>query len=132
MVQLSSRVMSQPKSWPCLLIFGAVSLLAACPTANAQNLDQGKSGARLFKDNCTTCHGTARGLVKDRYTVTLFMFLKDHYATNSSSAWELASYLKAVDSPQRGRSRAAAANPSPTSPGMSGSVIRPPLPVPSR
>jgi hypothetical protein len=60
------------------------------------------------------------------------MFLKDHYATSSGTAWELASYLESADVPQRGRSRAAAANrPSPAT-ATAGPAIRPPLPVPSQ
>src|SRR5579864_1244579 len=81
-----------------------VALLTSVPS-RAQNLDQGKSGARLFADSCATCHHSARGLAKNRVRLTLFLFLKDHYSTGSGSAWELASYLESVDTPQRGRPR---------------------------
>jgi mono/diheme cytochrome c family protein len=67
----------------------------------AQNLDQGKSAMRLFADICATCHRSARGLAKGRFRPTLFLFLQEHYATNSSTAWDLASYLASVDSPQK-------------------------------
>ena len=112
-----------------LLALGAVSLLIGS-TAHAQNLDQGKSPARLFSDGCATCHHSARGLTKGRFRLTLFMFLQEHYATNSSSAWALSSYLESVDSAKHGRSRDAAAKPSATAARSSRSVIRPPGSVP--
>ena len=110
-----------------LLAFGAVSLLIGS-AAHAQNLDQGKSPAKLFADGCATCHHSARGLTKGRFRLTLFMFLQDHYATNSSSAWALSSYLESVDSGQRGRSRDA--KPAPAAARSSRSALRPPGSVP--
>ena len=96
-----------------------------------RNLDQGKSAARLFADGCAACHRSARGLAKDRFSLTLFLFLQKHYASNSSSAWALTSYLESVDSARRGQSRAAAARPS--SPATRSSrTLRPPASVPGR
>jgi hypothetical protein len=114
--------------WRSLFALGLISVLIG-DQAYAQNLDQGKSAAMLFADGCAACHRSARGLAKDRFSLTLFLFLQQHYASNSSSAWTLTSYLESVDSTQRGRSRAAAAKPSPTT---SRSSLRPPLPVPGR
>ena len=91
---------------------------------------QGKSATRLFADGCATCHHNARGLAKGRFSLTLFLFLQDHYATNSSSAWALTSYLESVDGPARSRLRAAASKRS--SPTLSTSPSRPPRPVPER
>jgi hypothetical protein len=123
-----------------MLARGLLALgLAAMPAvgaARAENLDQGKSGPRLFADSCATCHRSARGLAKGRISLTLFMYLREHYATNSSTAWELTSYLESVDNPPRGRSRsAAAAKPSPstsTSTSQVQSAPRPPASVPQR
>jgi len=130
-VQESSNLISRPKPLRWLLVLGLLCLFLG-GAAHAQNLDQGKSGPRLFADSCATCHRSARGLAKGRFRVTLFMFLKDHYSTSSGTAWELASYLESADVPHRGRSRAAAANrPSPATV-TAGPAIRPPLPVPSR
>jgi hypothetical protein len=130
-MQRESEFMSRPKPWRCLLVLGAVyGLIGAA--AQAQNLDQGKSATRLFSDSCATCHRTARGLAGGRFRLTLFLFLQDHYSSNSSTAWALTSYLESVDSPQRGRSRAAAAKPAPPATSTSGSSLRPPLPVPQR
>jgi len=119
--------MSQPGLRRCLFILGAAYLFLGA-VAHAQNLDEGKSGTRLFADSCVTCHRSARGLAKGRFRPTLFLFLQDHYATSSSTAWELASYLASVDVPQ-GRSRAAAKKP--TRPGTTRSSLRPPMPVPT-
>jgi hypothetical protein len=116
------------KPWRSLLAFGAISVLIA-GAAYAQNLDEGKSATRLFADGCASCHRSARGLAKGRFSLTLFLFLQDHYASNSSSAWALTSYLESVDVAPRGRSRTAAAKPSP---GRSRSSLRPPMPVPER
>jgi len=128
-VQPSSKLISQPRMRRCLLVLGVTYVLVgAC--AHAENLDQGKSATRLFADSCATCHRSARGLAKGRFRLTLFLFLKDHYATNSGAAWDLASYLESVDSAKSGRSRAAAANPSRPATGTPRSAVRPPMPVP--
>ena len=124
-MQLSSKFLSQPKLRHCLLVLGAIYALIGT-AAHAQNLDQGKSAVQLFADSCATCHRGARGLAKGRFRPTLFLFLKDHYASNSSTAWELASYLAAVDTPQSGRSRAATGKPS--HPAKPRSPIHPPVP----
>ncbi len=95
--------------------------------AHAQNLDQGKSPPKLFADSCAACHHRARGLAKGRFSFTLYLFLKDHYASNSESAWALASYLASVDSGPRAPSRSPAKSSRPA--GRSGSFLRPPMPV---
>jgi hypothetical protein len=128
-MQVASGLMSRQKYLSSLLALAALVVLIGGP-AQAQNLDQGKPAARMFADNCATCHHSARGLTKGRFRLTLFLFLQQHYATNSSSAWELTSYLESVDGTKRGRSRAATANSSPPADRSSRSVIRPPAPVP--
>jgi hypothetical protein len=114
------------KPWRGLLALGAILVLVG-GAAHAQNLDEGKSAPRLFADGCASCHRSARGLAKGRFSLTLFLFLQDHYASNSSSARALTSYLESVDVAPHGRSRTAAAKPSP---GRSRSSLRPPMPVP--
>jgi mono/diheme cytochrome c family protein len=105
---------------------------ALTAAAHAQNLDEGKSPARLFSDNCAACHRNPRGLAKGRFRVTLYLFLQNHYATNASSAWSLASYLESVEEPQRRPSRAGTAAPSPARTPASRFSLRPPMPVPNR
>jgi hypothetical protein len=114
-----------------ILSLGVISMLIGGP-ARAQNLDEGKSAPRLFADGCATCHRSARGLAKGRFSLTLYLFLQNHYASNSSSAWALTSYLESLDDAPRGRSRAAAAKPSPHGASTSRSSPRPPVPVPQR
>jgi len=131
-MQVASKPMSLHKRWRSLLALvalGAISVLIG-GGAHAQNLDRGKPAAKLFAEGCATCHRSARGLAKGRFHLTLFLFLQKHYASNSSSAWALTSYLESLDSGQRGQSRAAAAKPSP--PRTSRSSIRPPASVPGR
>jgi hypothetical protein len=73
-----------------------------------------------------TCHRSPRGLAKGRFSLTLYMFLQQHYVSNSSAAKELTSYLESVDSPPKDR-RAPAAKPSKSATGASAS--RPPMPI---
>jgi mono/diheme cytochrome c family protein len=90
------------------VVFGIFAVLTGT-SAHAQNLDQGKSAPKLFADGCAACHRSPRGLAKGRFKFTLYLFLKDHYASGPDSASALASYLVSVDdSNQRGPSRAAA------------------------
>ena len=119
---------SQWRGLAIALALGAIAALAG-EVVHAQNLDQGKSATRLFADNCASCHRNARGLAKGRFRVTLYLLLQNHYATNASSAWALASYLESVEGPQRPsgaapRSRARAS--------ASRFSLRPPMPVPNR
>jgi hypothetical protein len=129
-MQAASALVPRQKPRRSLLALGVISVLIA-GTAHAQNLDQGKSGARLFADGCTACHRSPRGLAKGRFSLTLFLFMQKHYAANSSSAWALASYLESVDGARRGQARAAAPRPSPATRSFRSS-LRPPMPVPER
>ena len=113
---------------PCLLALGAIALLAG-GAAYAQNLDQGKSAQKLFADSCSTCHRSPRGLAKDRFRLTLYLFLQKHYSSGSETAWALTSYLESVDAPQRGKSKGAAKSSAAHS---SQSSLRPPASVPQR
>jgi hypothetical protein len=130
-MQVASELIWLQKLWCSLLALGVILVLIGGP-AYAQNLDQGKSAARLFSDGCATCHRSAHGLAKGRFSLTLFLFLQKHYASNSSSAWALTSYLESVDSAQRRRSRAATVKPSHPAISTSRPPMRPPMPVPER
>ena len=128
-MRFKSEGRSLRKLWFRHLALGTILVLIGS-AAHAQNLDQGKSAAKLFADGCSSCHRNARGLAKGRFRLTLFLFLQDHYATSSSSAWALTSYLESLDGAPRGRSRNAAAKPSPPANGASRSAVRPPAPEP--
>jgi mono/diheme cytochrome c family protein len=103
----------------------AFAAMFAGVTAVAQNLDAGKSPAKLFADGCATCHRGPRGLAKGRFSLTLAWFLKDHYATSAGSAKALAAYLDEVDASAARRTARSAANGSQSAP-------RPPKPVTGR
>lgn len=129
-MQMASEPVSLQKPGRGLFVLGAVAAVLIGGAAHAQNLDQGKSAAMLFSDGCATCHRSARGLAKGRFSLTLFLFLQKHYASNSSSAWALTSYLESVDGARRGQARPAAAKPAAAVP--SRNSLRPPMPVPER
>lgn len=116
-----------------LFALAAIAVLT-CTAARAQeNLDAGKSAPKLFADSCAACHRSARGLSKGRFSFTLYLYLQKHYASNSSSAWALTSYLESVDAAKRGPTRAASNAPAPASSTWSSrSSLRPPAPIPNR
>jgi mono/diheme cytochrome c family protein len=121
------REPARRRNWRGLI--AAATLLLAGAAAQAENLDAGKSGARLFADNCKTCHRSARGLAKGRFRLTLYLFLQKHYSSGSDSASALASYLQSVDAPPAAAPRAAKSARVPFRPSR---PPRPPMSVPSR
>jgi mono/diheme cytochrome c family protein len=130
-MHLASELVSQQRLRRGLLALGAIAVLAG-GAAQAQNLDQGKPAAKLFADSCAACHRSARDLAKGRFSLTLYLYLQQHYASNSSSAWALTSYLESLDRPQPRRSRIAAVKPLPAGGRPPRSTLRPPVPVPAR
>src|ERR1700759_966008 len=106
--------------WGRLAALAVVALATSGPV-RAQNLDQGKSPAKLFSDSCATCHRSPKGLAKGRFRLTLYAFLKDHYSTGSDTAWELASYLADLDNAPGGRSHG-----KPKKPAAARSSLKPP------
>lgn len=116
------------------LVLGAAALLTI-GSVRAENLDEGKSGPQLFAGSCAACHHGPRGLSKGRFRVTLYLYLQKHYASNSTSAWELASYLESVDDAPKagakGKSHAPKRTAS-TAATKSGNSLRPPAPIPQR
>jgi hypothetical protein len=98
--------------------------------AQSEDLDQGKSGIKLFEANCAHCHRSPRGLAKDRFSWTLSRFLEQHYTSGSASAEALTAFLQAADN--RAGSQPAARNTRPPGASASEPVLRPPAPVPAR
>src|SRR6201987_4364787 len=123
------RAMVRGRAW---LALGAAVLLTI-GAARGENLDEGKSGPRLFADSCAACHHGARGLSRGRFRLTLYLFLQQHYASNSSSAWELASYLATIDdASKKGRARAGTPRHKKEPASKAVSSLRPPAPLPGR
>ena len=104
-----------------LIPFAAAMLLTGS-AAQGQNLDEGKTAPQLFANGCSTCHRGPRGLAHGRISLTLYMFLQQHYSTSSSSARALTSYLESVDDAGHGPSR-------PKGTKRPSSAPRPPAPV---
>jgi mono/diheme cytochrome c family protein len=75
----------------------ALLLLIGMSATRAEDLDAGKSGARLFADSCATCHRSPRGLAKGRFRLTLYLFLQQHYTSSADAASALSTYLQSVD-----------------------------------
>jgi hypothetical protein len=96
--------------------------------AQAQNLDQDKSGPQLFAATCAECHRSPRGLAKDKFSWTLSYFLRQHYTSNASSAQVLTAYLQSVEAP-RAKQQPATRKSSPPGTNVSQPVLRPPAPV---
>lgn len=114
-----------------LLALAAVATLSWSTASAQENLDAGKPPQKLFAEGCAGCHRSAKGLAKGRFSLSLYLFLQKHYASNASSAWALMSYLEQVDA-KRATARAAAASQRQSSIWSSRSPPRPPAPVPTR
>ena len=71
----------------------AVAVIFAEPTLSQTNIDQGKPASELFANYCAVCHKSTRGLANGRNSVTLSMFLREHYAASSQQAAALAAYV---------------------------------------
>jgi hypothetical protein len=75
-------------------MIGLVSIMALAMPSHAQtNIDQGKSPAELFANDCAACHKTTRGLANGRSSLTLSIFLHEHYTASREQAASLAAYV---------------------------------------
>jgi hypothetical protein len=70
-------------------------LLGLAPTlAHAQvSIDQGKTPAEMFANDCATCHKGARGLAHGKTSSELASFLSEHYTASRDEAASLAAYV---------------------------------------
>jgi hypothetical protein len=57
------------------------------------NIDQGKPASELFANYCAVCHKSTRGLANGRNSLTLSLFLREHYAASGQQAAALAAYV---------------------------------------
>jgi hypothetical protein len=115
------------RSLPSLVIIGALT----GEPAEAQDLDQDKSGAQLFATTCTDCHRSPRGLAKGRFSWTLSYFLQQHYTSSTTSAHALTAYLQSFDVP-RVKPRPTGRTSRPPATDGSAQSLRPPVSVPAR
>lgn len=78
------------------LISAAALLIAFHPkaaSAQAQNLEAGKTPSQLFSQTCSLCHKSSRGLLKTVPPGSLAAFLRQHYTTSAEMAGTLSAYL---------------------------------------
>ena len=78
------------------LILAAVMFLIGClaaASAQAENLDAGKSPSQIFAGTCSECHKSARGLLRKVPAGSLPGFLRQHYTTGGQMAAVLSAYL---------------------------------------
>jgi hypothetical protein len=71
----------------------AVAAISLGPTLGQTNIDQGKPASELFANYCAVCHKSTRGLANGRNSLTLSLFLREHYAASSQQAAALAAYV---------------------------------------
>jgi hypothetical protein len=74
----------------------AIGLFVGLAPAMAQaqtNLDQGKTPAQIFANDCAACHKAARGLANGKNSSALADFLREHYTTSREQAAALAAYV---------------------------------------
>src|SRR5215472_8883828 len=71
----------------------AVIVMSAKPTLSQTNIDQGKPASELFANYCAVCHKSTRGLANGRNSLSLSLFLREHYATSGQQAAALAAYV---------------------------------------
>jgi hypothetical protein len=88
-----------------------VGLLPAMAQAQT-NIDQGKSPAEIFANDCATCHKSARGLANGRGSSGLASFLVEHYTASKDQAAALAAYVMGAGG---GEAAPAARGPKPAS-----------------
>jgi mono/diheme cytochrome c family protein len=91
------------------LFIGLVPAMAQAQT----NIDQGKSPAEVFANDCATCHKSARGLANGRGSSGLASFLVEHYTASKDQAASLAAYVMGAGG---GEAAPATRGPKPASP----------------
>jgi hypothetical protein len=76
------------------VLSGAAIVGAGIVGAQAQvNIDQGKSAAQIFANDCAACHKATRGLANGKNSLTLTSFLREHYTASREQAAALAAYV---------------------------------------
>jgi len=72
-----------------------LSATIASPSLAQTNIDQGKTPAELFANDCSACHKTTRGLANGENSLSLSVFLREHYTASRDQAAALAAYVLA-------------------------------------
>jgi outer membrane biosynthesis protein TonB len=72
-----------------------LSATIASPSFAQTNIDQGKTPAELFANDCAACHKSTRGLANGENSLSLSVFLREHYTASRDQAAALAAYVLA-------------------------------------
>jgi outer membrane biosynthesis protein TonB len=72
-----------------------LSASTVSPSFAQTNIDQGKTPAELFASDCAACHKTTRGLANGENSLSLSVFLREHYTASRDQAAALAAYVLA-------------------------------------
>jgi hypothetical protein len=75
------------------LLAAWICVVSAAPARAQVNIDQGKSTAEIFSNDCGTCHKTAKGLANGQNSATLAGFLREHYTSSAQQAASLAAFV---------------------------------------
>ena len=75
------------------LLAGLVPAVFAGIAQAQVNIDQGKSPAEMFANDCATCHKGVRGLAAGKNSLMLSSFLREHYTASREEASSLAAYV---------------------------------------
>ncbi len=79
---------------PVIALLAALAPATMPVLAHAQtNIDQGKTPAQIFANDCAACHKATRGLASGKNTLSLTIFLREHYTTSRAQAAALAAYV---------------------------------------
>jgi hypothetical protein len=71
-----------------------LALAMAATISRAQvNIDQGKTPAEVYANDCGACHKTPRGLAAGKNSLMLSSFLREHYTASREQAAALAAYV---------------------------------------
>lgn len=82
------------RSAPAIGLRAALVLATMPVLAHAQtNIDQGKTPAQIFAQDCAACHKATRGLANGKNSLSLTIFLREHYTTSREQAAALAAYV---------------------------------------
>jgi hypothetical protein len=83
------------------LVFGLALGLAPVLARAQTNIDQGKSPAEIFANDCATCHKSPRGLASGQGSASLAGFLVEHYTSGRDQAAALAAYVMGAGGGER-------------------------------
>ena len=66
-----------------LLLIGSLALCIASQARAQTNLENGKTGAQLYADDCAICHKSPQSVPKATGIFGLESFLREHYTASA-------------------------------------------------